>query len=389
MKKLSPNMVKVLLAADIDGWIRKSDAPVSTAVALMERELIGVLRVVSRGDGSGYVRQGHYLTGAGKAKVAELRGETAQQPAADAPEIRAGDLIEIRQSGKRKWAMRVERYMIRGWQGTQIRMIDGKPGRVRFAPDLKSGEYTIIERAKPAATVAAEQPRSARVTATVADTKDVHTEHCCKLHGCKYRDETCTVTSGEKRQSFPCEHCAETVADDDNVPVLSTAQIDALHWIGAPLSTAGREKYMRRGGSECPASRTVAVLVRYGYAEISPWRLTDAGRAAYLAHKPTGRLSKPFGDAWRTATQRTGTEADQWQKRVAADAAMIRAGIEFTESTETKPELPTLDELVSQISRYAERYRQYRSGMSTANRPAAKLAEIRKILATLYGEAGR
>lgn len=49
--------------------------------------------------------------------------------------------------------------------------------------------------------------------------KDVHTEHCCSTHGCKYGDLSrteCTVVSGEKQQSFPCEVCyfvREQVAD--------------------------------------------------------------------------------------------------------------------------------------------------------------------------------
>ena len=38
-------------------------------------------------------------------------------------------------------------------------------------------------------------------------TKDVHTEHCCIHHGCKYCDENCTVMNQEKEQSFSCEDC--------------------------------------------------------------------------------------------------------------------------------------------------------------------------------------
>jgi hypothetical protein len=37
--------------------------------------------------------------------------------------------------------------------------------------------------------------------------KDVHTEHCCTKHGCKYSDEDCPVESRFKPQSFPCEEC--------------------------------------------------------------------------------------------------------------------------------------------------------------------------------------
>lgn len=37
--------------------------------------------------------------------------------------------------------------------------------------------------------------------------KDVHTEHCCVFHGCKYSDDDCTVATGKKNQSFSCEQC--------------------------------------------------------------------------------------------------------------------------------------------------------------------------------------
>lgn len=37
--------------------------------------------------------------------------------------------------------------------------------------------------------------------------KDVHTEHCCRQHGCKYGDADCTVELGIVSQSHPCEHC--------------------------------------------------------------------------------------------------------------------------------------------------------------------------------------
>lgn len=36
---------------------------------------------------------------------------------------------------------------------------------------------------------------------------DVHTEHCCLEHGCKYGDDNCTVVTGKEPQSFPCETC--------------------------------------------------------------------------------------------------------------------------------------------------------------------------------------
>lgn len=60
-----------------------------------------------------------------------------------------------------------------------------------------------------------------------ADTspRDVHTEHCCVRHGCKYGDDLehireirgeggCTVASGEKVQSFFELECCVDVYDD-------------------------------------------------------------------------------------------------------------------------------------------------------------------------------
>lgn len=38
--------------------------------------------------------------------------------------------------------------------------------------------------------------------------KDVHTEHCCSDHGCKYNEpSTCPVVQGVKPQSYPCDLC--------------------------------------------------------------------------------------------------------------------------------------------------------------------------------------
>ncbi len=41
----------------------------------------------------------------------------------------------------------------------------------------------------------------------MATEKDVHTEHCCAVHGCKYGDEDCTVVEKLRPQSYLCEDC--------------------------------------------------------------------------------------------------------------------------------------------------------------------------------------
>ncbi len=42
--------------------------------------------------------------------------------------------------------------------------------------------------------------------------RDVHTEHCCIVHGCKYgKDDICTVTTKKATQSFPCQSCRDAM----------------------------------------------------------------------------------------------------------------------------------------------------------------------------------
>lgn len=41
-------------------------------------------------------------------------------------------------------------------------------------------------------------------------TKDVHTRHCCSIHGCKYGDDDCTVFHMGALQEHECEVCSET-----------------------------------------------------------------------------------------------------------------------------------------------------------------------------------
>jgi hypothetical protein len=42
----------------------------------------------------------------------------------------------------------------------------------------------------------------------IIDDRDVHAEHCCVLHGCKYGDDDCPVATKQKKQSFVCETCS-------------------------------------------------------------------------------------------------------------------------------------------------------------------------------------
>lgn len=66
-------------------------------------------------------------------------------------------------------------------------------------------DYARIERPKAIGATAKES----RPRYTGGDPKiGVHVGHCCLLHGCKYGDEDCPVTSGQFAQSYPCESCS-------------------------------------------------------------------------------------------------------------------------------------------------------------------------------------
>lgn len=48
----------------------------------------------------------------------------------------------------------------------------------------------------------------------------VHTEHCCRIHGCKYgQEDSCPVWLGYKAQNYVCEYCYDSVYDEDYEPL--------------------------------------------------------------------------------------------------------------------------------------------------------------------------
>ncbi len=46
------------------------------------------------------------------------------------------------------------------------------------------------------------------VPETPESERNVHTEHCCIVHGCKYSDDDCPVETKKQRQSYMCEACS-------------------------------------------------------------------------------------------------------------------------------------------------------------------------------------
>lgn len=92
---------------------------------------------------------------------------------------------------------------------------------------------------------------------TVEKKIDVHTEHCCIRHGCKYGydrleeieeerkkypDLICTVTTGQLPQSFDCEDCGET--KDAKLFFLKIVKsTNPLHKVGNFISEYGSDSF--------------------------------------------------------------------------------------------------------------------------------------------------
>lgn len=82
---------------------------------------------------------------------------------------------------------------------------DAEPG------DMYFNEYTCSKcmgsgfdpKACPSA-----PSENAMVKARKSKDRDVHTEHCCSKHGCKYNDRKCPVVLRKKIQSYLCEYCS-------------------------------------------------------------------------------------------------------------------------------------------------------------------------------------
>jgi hypothetical protein len=165
---------------------------------------------------------------------------------------------------------------------------------------------------------------------------------------------------------------------------LTDAQIDALHFIGAPDKV--RSAYWRQVR---PHGRSVQALRDRLYVELTDLSLTEDGRQAYLERRPTGRLPQAFTDAWNgtkalTSEPAPAPVADGPACLTDVEAnelsAKTRAAIAGMLGDVTPEPLPTLDELMIKVELVrdvsAENHRPHVEG-------------IRNILRVLYREAGR
>ena len=138
------------------------------------------------------------------------------------------ELIELRDEGVRKGlvCIRVSSdyvdepvYAYGGYDGTTekvwtVSVVGEKRSATKFKTRLPKGQYnSAFQQGLEAAQNGLERdcPADSRWGEAWLNGfdshKNVHTEHCCFVHGCKYDDDDCPVATGKQMQSFPCEAC--------------------------------------------------------------------------------------------------------------------------------------------------------------------------------------
>ena len=70
------------------------------------------------------------------------------------------------------------------------------PAMNLFMRNMKAGVFTLAFR-----------DATKDIPETLEEDRDVHTEHCCVMHGCKYGNRDCPVERRVKHQSYDCEDC--------------------------------------------------------------------------------------------------------------------------------------------------------------------------------------
>lgn len=93
-----------------------------------------------------------------------------------------------------------------GWSSLDDCMDLLRKKLISFTSEINNLKFKLSQEQKLEAIWVGQKPNP--------DDRDVHTEHCCKLHGCKYNSKDCTVQYGTKLQSGLCE-CCEVYNDYD------------------------------------------------------------------------------------------------------------------------------------------------------------------------------
>lgn len=142
------------------------------------------------------------------------------------------NLEALRDEGQRQGLVRIHVstnyvddsvYAYGGYDGTTekiwtISIVGEKRSRTKFKTKLPKTQYNdAFQQGLKAAQTGQERDITYRVGTRWGEAwldgfdsnKNVHTEHCCFVHGCKYGDDDCPVATGKQMQSFPCESCKD------------------------------------------------------------------------------------------------------------------------------------------------------------------------------------
>jgi hypothetical protein len=160
--------------------------------------------------------------------------------------------------------------------------------------------------------------------------QDVHTEHCCLKHGCKYNDEDCTVTTKKAPQSFPCYDCREEQEErvanwneQGNSNMLGKA-IAIASTVHHPQKDKGGNAYilhpiriMMRLRSNDEELMSIAIL--HDTVEDSEWTLKDLKEVGF---------SKRVTDALALLTHDPNDSYMEYIKKISTNADAVRVKLE-------------------------------------------------------------
>lgn len=151
--------------------------------------------------------------------------------------------------------------------------------------------------------------------------QNVHTEHCCSIHGCKYRNDACTVLSFPDTQGYPCERCVETLGELVENPWKPRSELENL-LVAIHVAVTSHKTQQDKGGllyilhpmhvmlqMETTNERVVAIL--HDVVEDTTTTLNHL--------KFVYRFSQEIIDAVDAITKRPGEQKESYWTRVAAN----------------------------------------------------------------------
>ncbi len=174
--------------------------------------------------------------------------------------------------------------------------------------------------------------------------QDVHTGHCCSLHGCKYGNDACTVLNFPDTQEYPCERCTETLGELVENPWKPRSELENL-LVAIHVAVTSHKLQQDKGGllyilhpmhvmlqMETTNERIVAIL--HDVVEDTTTTLNHL--------KFVYGFSQEILDAVDAITKRPGEQKESYWTRVAANDLATRVKFKDMEHNTSEKRISVL-----------------------------------------------